>query len=66
MELRSFLKEIRDISNADSPRNVKRSDSMEHLFSVVKTDLTTFYDEFVSIKRTIESEVLHRVQNDLI
>jgi hypothetical protein len=63
-ELRKLAKEIKKISNADAPANVKQSDLMKELFALEKTDWNHWGDRFSMVRLAIETEIIFRFTND--
>ena len=68
-ELRSLLIELRLMSEADAPANVKRSVLMEQLFDAEKgNDNYHIYwsDQYHMVKMGIECEILKRFEKNLL
>jgi hypothetical protein len=63
-ELRMLAKEIRVISNADAPANVKQSPLMKELFDLEKRDWGYWSDQFSRVRLAIEIEIISRFTND--
>lgn len=63
-QLRTLLNELKEIGKLDAPRHFKQSDKMKQLFELEKTDYYTWADQFVSVQRAVEIEVLYRVRTN--
>ena len=63
-QLRSLLKEVKEMGKQDAPRYFKQSDKMKQLFELEKADYYTWADQFSNVQRAIEVEILWRVRTD--
>ena len=63
-QLRTLLKEVKDMGKQDAPRRFKQSDKMKQLFELEKADCYTWADQFSNVQRAIEVEILWRVRTD--
>ena len=63
-QLRTLLKEVKEIWKQDAPRYFKQSKKMKQLFELEKSDYYTWYDQFSNVQRAIEVEILWRVRAD--
>ena len=63
-QLRTLLKEIKDMGKLDAPRYFKQSDKMKQLFELEKADYYTWADQFSNVQIAIEVEILWRVRTD--
>lgn len=63
-QLRSLLKEVKEIGKLDAPRYAKQSNIMKQLFELEKADYYTWADQFSNVQRAIEIEILFRVRTD--
>ena len=63
-QLRTLLKEVKEIGKLDAPRHFKQSDKMKKLFELEKADYYTWADQFSNVQRAIEVEILWRVRTD--
>ena len=64
-QLRSLLKEVKEIGKQDAPRYFKQSDKMKQLFELEKADYYTWADQFSNVQRAIEVDILWRVRTDV-
>lgn len=63
-QLRTLLKEVKEMGKLDAPRYFKQSDKMKQLFELEKEDYYTWADQFSNVQRAIEVEILWRVRTD--
>jgi len=63
-QLRTLLKEVKEMGKQDAPRYFKQSDKMKQLFELEKADYYTWADQFSNVQRVIEVEILWRVRTD--
>ena len=63
-QLRTLLKEVKEMGKQDAPRYFKQSDKMKQLFELEKADYYTWADQFSNVQRAIEVEILWRVRTD--
>lgn len=63
--LKNTYLEIKNISNADVPRNVRQSKLMADLFKFKKTRAYNWADHLVHVRRALEIEILNRVSEIL-
>ena len=63
-QLRTLLKEVKEIGKFDAPRYFKQSDKMKQLFKLEKADCCYWSDQFSNVQRAIEVEILWRVRTD--
>jgi len=63
-QLRTLLKEVKEIGKQDAPRYFKQSDKMKQLFELEKADYYTWADQVSNVQRAIEVEILWRVRTD--
>ena len=63
-QLRTLLKEVKEIGKQDAPRYFKQSDKMKQLFELEKADYYSWADQFSNVQRAIEVEILWRVRTD--
>jgi transposase len=63
-QLRTLLKEVKEMGELDAPRHFKQSDKMKQLFELEKADYYTWADQFSNVQRAIEVEILWRVRTD--
>ena len=63
-QLRSLLKEVKEIGKLDAPRHAKQTPIMKQLFELEKADYYTWSDQFSNVQRAIEIEILWRVRTD--
>jgi hypothetical protein len=63
-QLRTLLKEVKEMGKLDAPRYFKQSDKMKQLFELEKADYYTWADQFSNVQRAIEVEILWKVIND--
>ena len=63
-DLRSMLKEHKNISNSEIPSQVKRSDKMEGLCTTSSKRPNVFGDRFSIVGHAIQSEIMYRILND--
>lgn len=63
-QLRTLLKEVKEIGKQDAPRYFKKSDKMKQLFELEKADYYTWAGQFINVQRAIEVEILYRVGTD--
>jgi hypothetical protein len=63
-QLRTLLKEVKEMGKLDAPRYFKQSDKMKQLFELEKADYYTWADQFSNVQRAIEVEILWRVRTD--
>ncbi len=63
-ELRSLLKEIKVISDAEAPAKVKQSGLMKQLFERENYSIYGWYDKYYNVRTSIEREILSRVRTD--
>ena len=63
-QLRTLLKEVKEIGKQDAPRYFKQSKKMKQLFELEKADYYTWADQFSNVQRAIEVEILWRVRTD--
>jgi hypothetical protein len=63
-QLRTLLKEVKEMGKQDAPRYFKQSDKMKQLFELEKADYYTWSDQFSNAQRAIEVEILWRVRTD--
>jgi (p)ppGpp synthase/HD superfamily hydrolase len=59
-----LLKEIKQMSLLDAPKDFKKSEAMEELFELEKQDCYTWSDQYGIVKRAIENQILDRLKND--
>ena len=64
-QLRTLLKEVKEMCKLDAPRYFKQSNRMKQLFELEKTDYYTWADQFSNVQRAIEVEILWRVRTDV-
>jgi hypothetical protein len=65
-DLRELLREVKEISGLDAPRHTKKSDKLETLFKLEKTQYNSWADQFSNVRRAIEIEILDRVTTGII
>ena len=53
-QLRTLLKEVKEMGKLDAPRYFKQSDKMKQLFELEKADYYTWADQFSNVQRAIE------------
>jgi hypothetical protein len=63
-QLRTLLKEAKEMGKQDAPRYFKQSKEMKQLFELEKADYYTWADQFSNVQRAIEVEILWRVRTD--
>ena len=65
-QLRSLLKEIKNIGNSDTPKEYKKSPNMELLFKTYNLEYkwAVFYDTHSNITNLINYEILNRIVID--
>jgi hypothetical protein len=63
-QLRTLLKEVKEMGKLDAPKYFKQSDKMKQLFELEKADYYTWADQFSNVQRAIEVEILWRVSTD--
>ena len=63
-QLRTLLKEVKEMGKLDAPRYYKQSDKMKQLFELEKADYYAWADQFSNVQRAIEVEILWRVRTD--
>lgn len=63
-QLRTLLKEVKEMGKLDAPIHFKQSDKMKQLFELEKADYYTWADQFSNIQMAIEVEILWRVRTD--
>lgn len=63
-QLRTLLKEVKEMGKLDAPRHFKQSDKMKQLFELEKSDYYTWANQFSNVQRVIEVEILWRVRTD--
>ena len=63
-QLRTLLKEVKEMGKQDAPRYFKQSDKMKQLFELEKADYYTWADQFSNVQGAIEVEILWRVITD--
>lgn len=63
-ELRTLLKEVKEMRKIDAPRYFKQSKKMKQLFKLEKPNSNTWSDQFYDVQRAIELEILWRVRTD--
>jgi hypothetical protein len=63
-QLRTLLKEVKEMGKLDAPRYFKQSDKMKQLFELEKADYYTWADQFSNVQRAIEVEILWRIRTD--
>lgn len=63
-QLRTLLKEVKEIGKQDAPRHFKKSDNMKQLFELEKADYYNWADQFSNVQKAIEVEILWRVRTD--
>ena len=63
-QLRTLLKEVKEIGKQDAPRYFKQSKEMKQLFELEKADYYTWADQFSNVQRAIDVEILWRVRTD--
>ena len=66
-ELRSLLNEITEIGGMDKPKDAKKSKMLSDLFASEKKDEGNFFmDQYSTVKRALELEVLNRFKTNVI
>ena len=63
-QLRTLLKEAKEMGKQDAPRHFKQSDKMKQLFELENADYYTWTDQFSNVQTAIEVEILWRVRTD--
>lgn len=63
-QLRTLLKEVKEMDMLDAPRYFGQSNKMKQLFELEKAYYCTWATQFSSVQRAIEVEILWRVIND--
>ena len=63
-QLRSLLKEIKEIGKLDAPKYAKQTAEMKHLFNTEKTNYNNWYNQFSYVSNAIEVEILHRIRTN--
>jgi hypothetical protein len=63
-QLRSLLKEVKEMGKQDAPRYFKQSDKMKQLFELERAVYYTWADQFTNVYIAIEVEILWRVRTD--
>lgn len=63
-QLRTLLKEVKEMGKLDAPRYFKQSNKIKQLFELEKADYYTWSDQFSNVQRAIEVEILWRVRTD--
>ena len=60
-QLEMILDEINYLGSLEAPRKAKQSDILNELLLLEKTKYNYWSDQFSSVRRAVELEILHRV-----
>jgi len=63
--LRNLLKEVKEMGQHDAPRYFEQSEEMKQLFELEKSKYCTWADQFSTVQRAIEVEILWRIRTDV-
>ena len=63
-EVFSLSKELKTISDADKPKDIKRSKLLITIWDSFTSDYLGYMSDFSNVKNYINSEIIHRINTD--